>query len=278
MKKIGLIDYYLDQYHAENYPHWIEEASQGEFKALYAYAKINAPGGKTNEECAEQMGVELLASIEEVIEKSDCLIVMAPDHPETHEELCQLPLASGKPVYVDKTFAPDIATSKRLLDLAERYKTPMFSSSALRYAKEYRELKKEGIEFINSRGPGRFENYGIHQVEPLVYIMGPTIEKIMYNGTPSTPAFTLRFKDGRAASMSFLGWECDFGLAVNYEDDRAVVIQGTSDFYMQFIDELVNFFRTGKPDASHEEILQVMTVLEYGNLAMQRPDEWVILP
>ena len=43
------------------------------------------------------------------MEKSDCLLVLSPDNCEMHEELCQIPLRSGKRTYVDKTFAPDLA-------------------------------------------------------------------------------------------------------------------------------------------------------------------------
>ncbi len=278
MKKIGLIDYYLDQYHAENYPNWIQEASKGEMQVAYAWAKIDKPGGKPNSQCCKETNVELLDSIEEVIKKSDCLIVMSPDNPEMHEELCRLPLASGKPTYIDKTFAPDRETALRIIRMAEEGHTPFFSTSALRYAREYVNLEKEGIEFISSRGPGSFDNYAIHQIEPIICLMGPDLDKLMYTGVGSTPAFVLRYKDGRCATMAQLGWECDFGLAINYRGDHAVVIQGASDFYHQFILKLVEFFDDGIPKVSPEETLQVITILEYGKLAMTTPDTWVKLP
>lgn len=278
MKKIGVIDYYLDQYHFENYPTWIREASGGAMEIAYAWAKIDKPDGKTNAQCCEEQHIELLSSQEELIEKSDCLIVMSPDNPEMHEELCALALASGKPTYVDKTFAVDRAAAKRIIDMAKKGSTPFFSTSALRYSREYADVQKEGIEFIASRGPGMFGNYGIHQLEPIICLMGAGVEKIMYTGTQSTPAFTLRYRDGRCATMVQLGWECDFGLAINYKGDHARVIQGASDFYQQFIKQLVGFFEDGVPRVPAEETLQVITILEYGHKAMRTPDEWVVLP
>jgi len=278
MKKIGLIDYYLDQYHAVNYPTWIKDASQGRMEVTYAYAMIDKPDGKTNKDFCREMGIELLSSIEEVIDKSDCLIVMSPDHSEFHEELCRLPLASGKPVYVDKTFAPDRASARRMISIARDSKTPFFSSSALRFTSEYRELDKRGIEAIHSRGPGSFDTYAIHQLEPIIALMGHKVEKIMYVGTKNTPALVLRFADGRLASMAQLGWECDFSLALNYQDDRAVVLQGASDFYKNFIDELVAFFDDSLPRVPAEETLQIMTILEYGQNALNTPDVWIELP
>lgn len=277
MKKIGLIDYYLDQYHAENYPAWIRNASGGEMDVAYAWAKIDKPDGKSNAVCCKEMGVELLSSPEEVIERSDCLIVMSPDHPEMHEELCRLPLASGKLTYVDKTFAPDRATALKLIQMAREGNTPFFTSSALRFAREYAKLEKDRIEAIHSRGPG-LDTYLIHQLEPVVSLMGPNIEKIMYIGTGDTPALVLRFRDGRVATIAQLGWECDFSLAVNYRGDHAVVLQGASDFYERFIEEMVGFFRDGIPRVKAEETLQVITILEYSKKAAEQPDAWVVLP
>ena len=278
MKKIGFIDYYLDEYHAENYPAWIREASGGEFEVCYAYADIESPKGRTNKEFCRDLGIELLSSIEEVVEKSDCLMVLSPDNPENHERLCGIPLKSGKPTYVDKTFAVDRETALRIIDVAKLSGTPFFSTSALRFSKEYATLEKKGIEAISSRGPGSFEVYAIHQLEPVICLMGFEVEKIMYIGAPSTPSFVLKFSNNRYATITQLGWECDFSLAINYENDKAVVIQGASDFYQQFIVQLVDFFRTGIPKVPAEETLQIMTILEYGKKAMEVPDQWIELP
>lgn len=63
MKKIGVIDYYLDQYHFENYPTWIREASGGSMEIVYAWAKTEHEGGKTNAQCCAEQGILLLSSI-----------------------------------------------------------------------------------------------------------------------------------------------------------------------------------------------------------------------
>ena len=41
--KIGFIDYYLDEWHANNYPEWIKEASGGEMTVGYAFAETASP-------------------------------------------------------------------------------------------------------------------------------------------------------------------------------------------------------------------------------------------
>lgn len=43
MQTIGFIDYFLDEWHANNYPEWIKQASGGELQVAYAYGKIDSP-------------------------------------------------------------------------------------------------------------------------------------------------------------------------------------------------------------------------------------------
>ena len=106
--KIGFIDYYLDEWHANNYPEWIKEASGGEMEIAYAYADRPSPHtGMTTSEWCEKHGIKEVGTIGELTDLGDGIIVLSPDNCEQHERLCQIPLRSGKPVYVDKTFAPE---------------------------------------------------------------------------------------------------------------------------------------------------------------------------
>lgn len=278
MKRIGFIDYYLDEFHALNYPKWLSDASGGAVQVCYAYAQMDKPGGKTNDTICKELGIELLSTVEEIVEKSDCLVVLSPDHPEHHAHLAALPLASGKPTYIDKTFATDRDMALLIIKMAHDGGSPFFSTSALRYAKEYSEVEKRGIEAIVSRGPGEFETYAIHQLEPIICMMGAAVEKIMYVGAPATPSFVLKFSGGRVATMMQLGWACDFSIAINYENDQAVVIQGASDYYPRFIAQLADFFLTGIPKVPADDTLQIITILEYGKMAMKSPDTWIALP
>ena len=106
--KVGFIDYYLDEWHANHYPQLLQQKSGGRLEVAYAYGKIDSPiTGKTSKQWCQEFGVQHCETVEEVVEKSDVLIVLSPDNCEMHEELCQKPLMSGKRTYVDKTFAPD---------------------------------------------------------------------------------------------------------------------------------------------------------------------------
>jgi len=275
MKKIGFIDYFLDEWHAEKYPEWIEKASGGEMKVVYAYGKTNIDGKLGNAEWCAKKGIQLLDSIEAVVDQSDYLIVLSPDNPEYHEELSQLPLQSGKPTYIDKTFAPDRAAALRMFELADKHGTPMYSTSALRFASEYAELEKQGIESICSLGPGTFGNYSIHQVEPVVSLMGTEATRVMWTGTANTPSLAIGYADGRQATINLYGSGCPFSMAVSYEGGQSKFMKIESSFFDAFIDNLVAFFRSGKPAVPREETIMIATILEAGLKAANKPYEWI---
>ncbi|CAN7400599.1 hypothetical protein LJR153_002543 [Paenibacillus sp. LjRoot153] len=278
MRKIGFIDYFLDEWHAEKYPDWIDKATNGRIQVAYAYGKTNVDGKLSNAEWSQKKGVQLLDSIEEVVEKSDYLVVLSPDHPEYHEELSRHALQSGKPTYIDKTFAPDRAAALRMFELADKHRTPMYSTSALRFAAEYAGSEKQGIESINSLGPGKFDNYAIHQVESIVSLMGTDVRRVMWTGTDKTPSLLIGYADGRQATINLYGWECPFNMALSYEAGTSKFLKIESDFFGAFIENLVGFFDSGMPPVLQAETIAIATILDVGMKAAKTPYQWLQLP
>ncbi len=276
MKKIGFIDYFLNEWHANNYPAWIEEATGGEMKVCYGYGMIPQPNGLTNEEWCEKMGIEYCATEDELIEKSDYLIVLSPNNPEMHWELCQKALRSGKPTYVDKTFAPDKATAEAIFALAEEGKTPMWSSSALRFSNEILDLDTSKIDSIVSVGSGVMQIYLIHQVEPIVKLMGTEVEKVMYTGTDVTPHIVLQYKDGRVATIAHMP-EAPFALYINNTDGTTVSIPSTTEFFPNLMKALIAFFESNgeKVGAPKEQTIAVIAIIEAAMEAKKTPGVWV---
>ncbi|MWV47140.1 hypothetical protein GRF59_26450 [Paenibacillus sp. HJL G12] len=278
MKKIGFIDYYLDEWHANQYPGWIRNATGGEMEVAFAYAIKDAEHGLSNREWCAKHGVTWCETVEDVIAESDVLIVLSPDNPEQHEMLAELPLASGKPTYIDKTFAPDRAAALRLFERAAKYQTPLYSSSALRYAAEYEEVERAGIKVISSLGPGSFENYSIHQIEPIIALMGTDAKRVMFVGTEAAPALLIEFGGGRQATIQQPGHGCPFMMAVNYDSGACRVVQPASDYFQSFIRDLVAFFETGQVTVPSAETITTMTIIENGLIAAKQPYQWMELP
>ncbi|MEG0691961.1 MAG: hypothetical protein RR444_02655 [Oscillospiraceae bacterium] len=277
MKKVGFIDYFLDEWHAENYPAWIKEASDGEYQVCYAYAKIDGTqvGKMSSLDWTKKHDITLCDTIEEVIDKSDVLIVLSPDNPEYHLELSRLAVMSGKPTYVDKTFTNTKAEAEEIFTLAKEHGTPVYSTSALRFTAEYIATRKDGISGILSVGGGKFDNYCIHQIEPVVCFMGTDAKRVMFLGSRQSPSMVIEFADKRYASINQFKEKVPFGLCINYDDDSCENVTAGSAFFTDFIKELVDFFRTAIPKVSAEETIAIMAIREACFKALETPAEWI---
>lgn len=98
-KRIGFIDLFIDEWHANNYPAWIRENTKGRNEKVdvsYVWAEMDNPNGMNTASWSKKNSVEQVSSLNELVEKSDYIIVLSPDNPEYHERLSQIPLMSGK--------------------------------------------------------------------------------------------------------------------------------------------------------------------------------------
>lgn len=277
MIKIGFIDYFLDNFHGNMYPDWIKNYSNGECCVTCAYAKIDHPdGGMTNDEWSLKHDIALEKSIEDVIAKSDCIMVLSPSHPEMHEELSELALKTGKRVYIDKAFAPDAQAAERMFALAERYKTPCCSSSALAFVSEYEKIDKSRIQVLSSKGAGTFEVYTIHQFEPIIALMQSKPVRIMSVGKEPFPSFIIEFENGKMARTEQFN-ASEFDMLVGYNDGKSDSIQVRGDIFKNFILKVIDFFKNGSLVASKEQTLSVIRALDAAKKARQTPFTWVNL-
>ena len=276
MFKLGFIDYYLDEWHANNYPRFINDCVGDKIKVCYAYGQIpSLKSGKTSEEWCTEHSVEMCNTIEEVIEKSDGLIVLAPDNAEKKEELSELALKSGKPLFIDKTFTSGYDSAKRMFDLAAEYNTPVYTTSALRYAPDYKEINNSDVTAINCIGPNDFDIYSIHMLEPLMSIMRTDAKKVMYTKSEGYYNLNIEFVDGRVGSISgFMYSRFPYMISVAGKTEYKAV-KAEQPFWPGFTKELCEFFMDKEVKVDHRESLAIMAIRSAGLEAMSRQGEWV---
>ena len=209
-KRIGFIDLYINNWHANNYPAWFRTAKRAdEFELGYAYEETPAPGSPSLEDWCAKNGMRPAHDIETVVANSDCLCVLAPNNPEAHDRLAALPLAAGKPLYMDKTFAPDKATAARFFETARRHGTPLMSTSALRYGEEFVAMRKRFGQtrpvHVTATGGGRsFGEYSIHQIEMVVVALGLGARSVVRLPGCATELYSVRYADGvRSALLTY---------------------------------------------------------------------------
>lgn len=279
MKTIGLIDYYLDEQHANEYPELIAKETD-RLKVTYAFAVMNSPTGclTTDQWCAKN-GIKRANTVEEVTDQCDFILILSPDHPEQHENLCRVPLMSGKRVYVDKMLATNRAAAIRIFELADKYYTPVYSSSALRFSKELDNISTDTVSFIDSRGPGNFTTNGINQFEILLHLMGTEVKKVMFIGNKLSPSFLVEYINGRRAITSCFDSKCSYNLAIQYGDGKEIshtlIIPDLTEYYDRSINKMVHYFLTGEVPVPPEQTIAVISMMDSAYKAIGKPCEWI---
>jgi predicted dehydrogenase len=286
-KKIGFLDYYIDEWHANEYPKMLAASRWGDkFEVAFAWEETPAPGKRPLKKWCDDNHVTAAGSIEELTEKSDAIILLSPGWPEHHERLGGIPLSGGKPVYVDKPMADSFGAARRMFALADSHKTPVMSSSALRFGSHLQtqiaELKDNPVLFAASRGGGQirgFINYGIHQIEMLVMALGPGASRVMQVFGPDSDIDVMitEYSDGRRGLLNRMPG-LGFDLTGRRADGKEFRVAKFTDFFPNMIDNMMEFFMTGEPRIPRAQTLEAMRVFEAGITALRTPGEWVGCP
>ena len=256
MKKLGFIDLFIDEWHANNYPAWIKTARRGtEFELAYAWEKAPQNGRPLEKWCAD-FGVTPLKSMEEVVEKSDAVFVLAPSNPEVHRELAEIPLKSGKPVFVDKPFAPSKADAEAMFELAAKHNTPLM-----------------GTTYMETTGGGRsFWEYSIHQIEMIVSVLGTGAKRIMQCGANDVEHMVIQYEDDRRASVTYTP-NAPFTTRLVHEG-KMIVNPQCSDFFPILLSEILDFFATGKSPIDTAQTIEIAALVAAGIKALEAKNVW----
>lgn len=275
MKKIGFIDYYLSEWHANNYPAWIKEIDS-EFEIAYAWAEVDVSpvDGVTTDGWCEKFGVQRCASIQEVCEKADYLIVLSPDNPERHLDYAKQVFPCGKPCYMDKTFAPDAETARAIFALAKQYGVKLFSSSALRFADELLDWQ-EPLRSVTVSGSGRQDIYMIHFVEIAVRLMGADVESVMALSGSKNTVLAMKYRDGRIANVCMYDTKHAPGFAISPEsadpEKRLNYVNISGDYFKRLIASILAMFDGAEVPVKPEETVTVIGVMQAARKAAEHP-------
>lgn len=284
MLNIGFADWYLDNWHANHYPQFLREAAARwgyDVKITQAFGILDRPpqGGISTQEWCRERNIAPAGSMEELVRNADAIMVIAADDSSWHEQAAELPLKSGKPVFVDKTFAHSLAAGKRMFTLAEEHNTPVFTSSAQRYCQDILDWRKEHPErprFVSTVGPHSLANYAVHQLEPILALMGPGVKRLKAFAVGSAVTqLILDYGDGRLASFMQTPqpW-AEFNFMVSDGETGKRLISDDRNFYHNLMKAILDFFVTGETPVPHEETLGILAIIDAARAARQRPDTW----
>lgn len=216
------------------------------------------------------MGVEIVDSIDALLERVDCVLLETNDG-RPHLEQALPVLKAGKPCFIDKPVAGSLVDAVTIYAAAEKYGTPVFTSSSLRYTEGAQKLRNGFFGEVfgcDAYSPCSIEKthpdlfwYGIHGVESLFTVMGPGCEEVTRVSTPAAEIVVGRWKDGRVGTFRGIkqGATGYGGTAFTTKGMQQI---GTYGGYRPLVVEIVKFFRTGKPPVSAAESLEIYAFME----------------
>ncbi|MGL4515007.1 MAG: Gfo/Idh/MocA family protein [Lacipirellulaceae bacterium] len=277
MKRLAYVDYDLNNFHANTYLKALRGPLEGRGWQVTAATGLQADASR--KWCADN-GVPFVERIEDLAGEVDGVAILAPSNPETHEALCERVFPLGVPTFVDKTFAPDLATAQRLFQLADQHGVATQTTSALRTTNVQAEaaaLERPLRNMAVWAGGASIGEYGIHPVELLVSVLGHQVERVTMTGPENHPTVVLGFHDDRVATIDFNAGEHVPFVAVLTTDAAAkwVVVDDTK-LFVDAAAAILDFLDAGEALVPRDETLAIMRVLD----ALKTPacrDGWVSL-
>lgn len=215
----------------------------------------------------QKMGVEVVGSIAELLDKVDVVLLETNDG-KLHLEQALEVFKAGKRMFIDKPMTASLKDAIAIFEAAERFRIPVFSSSSLRYITGIDKIDKKTVVGASAYSPAELEPthpdlfwYGIHGVETLFTVMGTGCESVVQVSTKDTDVVVGTWKDGRIGTFrGTRSGKHDYGGTAFTESGNIVL--GPYAGYEPLLVEIVKYFDTGIVPVQPEETLEILAFME----------------
>jgi predicted dehydrogenase len=263
--RIGFVDKKLENFHANVFlKAYRNELKDRGWTVAGCYA-LDAENGRDWAKKHDVPYFDLPAALNDHV---DAYMILAPSNPELHLPLAEKIFPFAKPTYVDKTFAPDVAVARRIFELADQHKTPIQTTSALRYTNVQDFIRAHGgtpaVKHMVAWGGGSsFDEYAIHPLELLVSCMGAAAQSMMRRGTEEHSQLLINFSNGRTGVANvYTQGETPYAASVTTAKVTEVLTVNTSKIFVNNAMSVLELFESGKPSIDREETLMIRRILD----------------
>lgn len=235
--------------------------------------------GEYTKQVRDSLGVEIVGSVEELCRKVDGVLLESVDG-RPHLEQAKPVIRAKKPVFIDKPMAGSLAEVMEIFRLAREAGVPCWSSSSLRYSAGIASARTDpefgGVMGCDTWSPCPLEEhhpdlywYGIHGVETLFTVMGPGCETVQRVKTKDFELVAGVWKDGRIGTFRGIrAGKADYGCFVY--GVKKIAPGGTYTGFGPLVEEIVRFFKTGKPPVPPEETIEIYAFMTAADESKKR--------
>ncbi len=277
-KRIGMIG--LDTGHSVAFTKSLNDPNAGDtYRGYKVVAAV--PEGTDNilewknripefTEEVQNQGVEIVHSIEEMLNKVDVVILSCIDGNKHLEQVLPV-FKAGLPVFIDKPFAGSLSDAYAIAEAAKQYNVPVFSSSSLRYiegADEIADGKLGKVIGADAYSPAHIEEhhpdlfwYGVHGVEILFTIMGTGCKSVKRTFTEDTDVVVGVWDDNRIGTYRGIR-KGQGGYGVTVFGEKGISVLDKYNGYNPLLIKIAEFFDTGIIPVSMEETLEIFAFMQ----------------
>ena len=279
-KRIGIIG--LDTSHSEVFTRMINSGEvKGGYKvvAAYPHGSLDIPEALKMKPgiiaAVKGMGVELVDSIEALLTKVDVVLLETIDGRPHYEQALPV-LKARQRMFIDKPIAANLEDARKIFDASREFRSPIFSSSALRFDPSVQKVVNGSIGKVTGADvytPAAIEPnhmdlawYGIHGVEMLFTVMGPGCRSVTRIYQEGTDLVTGVWEDGRIGTVRGIR-EGAANIAGTAFGEKGIAALGPFGSYVPLVEEIINFFETGIPPVSESETLEIFSFMNAADIS-----------
>jgi predicted dehydrogenase len=226
----------------------------------------------------QDAGVEIVDSIDALLEKVDAVLLESNDG-RVHLEQAAPVFAAGKRVFIDKPLAGSLADAIAIFKLAERYDTPVFTASGLRFGEATQAVRNGLVGNVlgaSTYSPCSLEAthmdlawYGIHGCEALFTLMGTGCEQVTRAHSADFELVTGVWEGGRIGT--FRGIRAGkAGYGGTAFGEKGIVAAGSFDGYRPLVVAIAEFFAGGEPPVDSAETIELFAFMEAADESRRR--------
>lgn len=216
----------------------------------------------------KEYGVEMKDSIPALLKDVDCVLLETNDGRLHYAQALEV-FKAGKPVFIDKPVAHDLADVWRIVEAGKKLNANWFCSSSLRFADnvaDAREGEFGKIRSATTSSPHTPEKthtdyywYAIHGTEPLFAILGPGCKDVRCIAGETEDLLVGTWKDGRLGIQHALERNKLDGAGYGgiIFSEKGLTPVGDNPGYAPLVQSIVKFFRTGVAPVTPEETIEI---------------------
>lgn len=278
--KIGLIgndtshvEIFSSMLHDENHPFYINDAEFSGFIESYSEdLPISRDRAKKYKDVLLSYHIPEFDDVQTLNEEVDAWWIITVDG-RNHLQWFEKIVSFQKPIFIDKPITIGLENFDRMVELATRYETPIFSSSSLRFSELLKGIHKDDVEFVYGFGPLPLQEkmpgyywYGIHNLEWMDALFDCDVRQLERKRYERYEIVEFLFQyDRHAIFRGDYEWHDQFGGVVHCKGLPPKMLEFwkmKKSYYVSLLEEVLEFFKSKNPPFNIQRTRRIITWIE----------------